>query len=141
MGARAGKPRTGRTIYAELGTTFTQADVSTCDHSLPRNRRRGEQPKLAPDLRPLMPEHQGRPALTRYQQARRDNTSRDLKKSGKPPSPVQIRAAPPIPNSGELHAKNVGATTSGSIAPWWQHVGIATPSSDWRRLSLVVSFN
>ena len=28
MGARAGKPRTGRTIYAELGTTFTQADVS-----------------------------------------------------------------------------------------------------------------
>ena len=28
MEARAGKPRTGRTIYVELGRTFTQADVS-----------------------------------------------------------------------------------------------------------------
>jgi hypothetical protein len=60
------------------------------------NPRTGEQQKLASDLRPLTPEHQGKPPITRYQQARRDNTKQDLKKSAKPPSPVQIRAAPPI---------------------------------------------
>ena len=51
--------------------------------------------KLASDLRPIAPQHRLRPPTTRYQQARRDNNMHDQQQSAKPPSPVQIRAAPP----------------------------------------------
>jgi hypothetical protein len=45
---------------------------------------------------PRTPKHQGKPGNTRDQRARRINKIENLTKSAKPPSPDQIRAAPPI---------------------------------------------
>jgi hypothetical protein len=46
--------------------------------------------------RQLTPKHQGKAAIIRDQRTRPVNTIHNLPKSAKPPSPVQIRAAPPI---------------------------------------------
>ena len=53
--------------------------------------------ELASDLRPLTPKHPAKGEVSREQQARRVNNIANPEKSAKPPSPVQIRAAPPIP--------------------------------------------
>ena len=45
--------------------------------------------------RQLTPKHQGKPAIIRDQRTRPVNNIHNLTKSAKPPSPVQIRAAPP----------------------------------------------
>jgi hypothetical protein len=44
---------------------------------------------------PRTPKHQGKPRSTRDQRARRINKIENPAQSAKPPSPVQIRAAPP----------------------------------------------
>ena len=44
---------------------------------------------------PVTPKHQGKPASTRYQKTRPANKIQNRAESAKPPSPVQIRAAPP----------------------------------------------
>ena len=54
-----------------------------------------ETKKLTSDLRPITPEHRVRREVSREQQARRVNHIANPGKSAKPPSPVQIRAAPP----------------------------------------------
>jgi hypothetical protein len=46
--------------------------------------------------RQITPKHQGRPAIIRDQRTRPVNNIHTLTKSAKPPSPVQIRAAPPV---------------------------------------------
>jgi hypothetical protein len=48
------------------------------------------------DSRQITPKHQGKPAIIRDQRTRPVNNIHNLTKSAKPPSPVQIRAAPPI---------------------------------------------
>jgi hypothetical protein len=52
-------------------------------------------PNLGPNLGPITPEHQGKPASTTYQKTRPANKIDNRAESAKPPSPVQIRAAPP----------------------------------------------
>ena len=52
--------------------------------------------RLQSNFSPRTPKHQGKPGSTRDQRARRINKIENLAKSAKPPSPVQIRAAPPI---------------------------------------------
>jgi hypothetical protein len=47
--------------------------------------------------RQITPKHQGRPAIIEDQRTRPVNKIDNPAKSPKPPSPVQIRAAPPIP--------------------------------------------
>jgi hypothetical protein len=51
---------------------------------------------LGPNLGPIRPKHQGEPASTEYQKTRPANKIQSRAESAKPPSPVQIRAAPPI---------------------------------------------
>ena len=48
------------------------------------------------DSRPIAPEHHGKPAIIRDQRTRPVSKIDNIAKSAKPPSPVQIRAAPPI---------------------------------------------
>jgi len=48
------------------------------------------------DSRQVTPKHQGKPGIIRDQRTRPVNKIDNLAKSAKPPSPVQIRAAPPI---------------------------------------------
>ena len=52
--------------------------------------------KFGRNFGPLTPNHHRKPGNTRDQRARRINKIENLAKSAKPPSPVQIRAAPPI---------------------------------------------
>jgi len=47
------------------------------------------------DSRQLTPKHDGRPAIIRDQRTRPANNIDNCSESAKPPSPVQIRAAPP----------------------------------------------
>ena len=51
---------------------------------------------LGPKLGPITPKHRGTTASTRYQKTRPANNIDNRAESAKPPSPVQIRAAPPI---------------------------------------------
>jgi hypothetical protein len=62
----------------------------------PREVRHRAVEDFGPNFGPLTPKHQRKPGTTRDQRARRINKLENLAKSAKPPSPVQIRAAPPI---------------------------------------------
>ena len=53
----------------------------------------------ATDSRQITPKHQGKPTIIRDQRTRPVNKIDNLTKSAKPPSPVQIRAAPPFSGS------------------------------------------
>jgi hypothetical protein len=55
---------------------------------------------LGPKLGPITPKQHGEPASTRYQKTRPANKVENRAESAKPPSPVQIRAAPPNPSRG-----------------------------------------
>ena len=50
---------------------------------------------FGPNFGPLRPKHHRKPGNIRDQRARRINKIENFAKSAKPPSPVQIRAAPP----------------------------------------------
>jgi len=53
------------------------------------------QENFGPGFGPLTPKHHPKPTNTRYQRASNDSSIYNATKSAKPPSPVQIRAAPP----------------------------------------------
>jgi hypothetical protein len=57
---------------------------------------------FGPNFGPITPKHDGKPWNSRYQRASKDGSIHNPRKSAKPPSPVQIRAAPPI-----LPAENI----------------------------------
>ena len=52
--------------------------------------------QLQSNVSPRTPKHHQKSTISRDQRARRINKIENLAKSAKPPSPVQIRAAPPI---------------------------------------------
>jgi hypothetical protein len=55
----------------------------------------GSRDRFETDSRQITPKHQGTPAIIPDQRTRPANKIDNLAKSAKPPSPVQIRAAPP----------------------------------------------
>jgi hypothetical protein len=59
---------------------------------------------LGSHLGSITPTHQGRPASTPYRKTRPEQ-ARNRAESAKPPSPVQIRAAPPIEFSSRPHLR------------------------------------
>jgi len=79
--------------------------------------------ELGSKLGPIGPKHQGKPTSTRYQKTRPANKIHNRAESAKPPSPVQIRAAPPIPSfayrsdDGPARAKRTWVFTYRSKRP------------------------
>ena len=69
--------------------------------------------ELESNSRPLPPKHQVSRGPCNDQKARKTTNMTWFTKSAKPPSPVQIRAAPPIPNS--VHASTCGLRVFESV--------------------------
>ena len=70
--------------------------------------------ELETNSRRITPKHHGKPAIIRDQRTRPVNKIDNLAKSAKPPSPVQIRAAPPISGANSAiprSKKHRGATS------------------------------
>src|SRR5918992_3475785 len=64
--------------------------------------------KFGPNFGPLTPKHHRKSRSTRDQRARRINKIENPTKSAKPPSPVQIRAAPPILSHTKITTCRIG---------------------------------
>src|SRR5687768_17332862 len=67
--------------------------------------------ELQSNCSPRTPKHHVRAGETRNQRARRVNNLVNPTKSAKPPSPVQIRAAPPILNQHNLFLRRTNGPT------------------------------
>ena len=78
-----------------------------------------------------------KPPTTRYQQAWRDNNIHDQKQSAKPPSPVQIRAAPPK-SSGNFDCLFVRSASDRSQMDCSYRCGATRfPARRWLTMSFV----
>ena len=87
------------------------AEIVQCGDARSEDAPRG---KLRSNFGATTPKHHRKPGTIRYQKTKPGITINNPVRSAKPPSPVQIRAAPPIPNLGKT--VTAGAVVSSGTA-------------------------